>query len=66
MTSISNKYIPGVLFAFHTFDHASNKCTPFDIMHGLTAKLPINLKPTDHSRDRNAVQSTNAQPVLIF
>ena len=38
-----DQYIPDILFAYHTSIHALMKCTPFEVMYGRTAKLPIDL-----------------------
>ena len=37
--------IPGVLFAYHTLVHSSIKMTPFELIYGWKAKLPIDIKP---------------------
>ena len=39
-----DKFIPGVLFAYHTSVHASTKKTPFEVMYGRKAKLPLDRK----------------------
>ena len=41
-------YIPGVLLAYHSSVHASTGCTPFEVMYGRKAKLPLDRKtPVD-------------------
>ena len=40
-------HIPGVLFAYHTSKHASTNCTPFQVMYGRIAKLPIDISESD-------------------
>ncbi|KAL8610943.1 hypothetical protein ACOMHN_042560 [Nucella lapillus] len=49
-----DRYIPGVLFAYHTSVHASTKCTPFEVMYGRKARLPIDLKSENESDDHQS------------
>ena len=46
--------IPGVLFAYHTSVHASTKCTPFEVMYGRKAKLPVDTPSPTSSEDDTA------------
>ena len=45
-----DELIPDVLFAYHTSVHSSTKCTPFEVMYGRKAKLPIDW-PNDASSE---------------
>uniref|UniRef100_A0A673A4A0 Integrase catalytic domain-containing protein n=1 Tax=Sphaeramia orbicularis TaxID=375764 RepID=A0A673A4A0_9TELE len=50
--------IPGVLFAYHTSVHASTKVTPFEVMYGRKAKLPLDLKqPADADQTEEVASS---------
>ena len=47
--------IPRVLFAYHTSVHAFTKCTPFEVMYGHKAKLPVDTpSPPTPSEDDTA------------
>lgn len=54
-----DKYIPSVLFAYNTSQHASTKVTPFQVMYGRTAKLPI-----DYSNNTNEAECEVTTPLL--
>ena len=41
--------IPGVLLAYHASEHASTKISPFEVMYGRKARLPIDLNEGDVS-----------------
>lgn len=46
-------FIPAALFAYHTSMHASTKFTPFEIMFGRKARLPIDLKCNEDEEDNS-------------
>lgn len=47
-------FIQGVLFAYHTSVHASTRYTPFEVMYGHKARLPIDLPHDKTQTDQNA------------
>lgn len=60
-----DQFIPGVLFAYHTSVHASTKCTPFEVMYGRKAKLPLDLKSSEESAVGPKLLSDEASSAVL-
>ena len=61
-----DRYIPGVLFAYHSSIHASTKCTPFEVMYGRTAKLPVDVKSAGDNYEATSPIPGAANPDILY
>ena len=44
-----DELLDGILFAYRTNVHESTNCTPFSIMYGIEARLPVEMEQTVHT-----------------
>lgn len=55
--------IPGALFAYHTSVHKSTRVTPFEVMYGRKAKLPLDIQQDAVDKNFDDMDCANADTV---
>ena len=56
-----DEHIESILFSYRTSVHASTKCTPFYLMYGREAVLPVQLQLIDHNQDGSVVDELHVE-----
>ena len=56
-----DEHIESVLFSYRTSVHASTKFTPFYLMYGREAVLPVQLQLIDHNQDGSVVDELHVE-----
>ena len=56
-----DEHIESILFSYHTSVHASTKFTPFYLMYGREAVLPVQLQLIDRNQDGSVVDELHVE-----